>query len=136
MTPFALGFSPHVQRQARLDLFLRAHPVDVFLHLAIASVAPLHGIRRGRQQFVVEKRQGFLQGRGKELLERLAQLLEPLEAAPQVGQFVEGCLGPATPIKQRVDLFHELAEFAQLRQTPGDSPPPLAFASAQMMLDE
>ena len=72
MTPFALGFSPHVQRQARLDLFLRAHPVDVFLHLARAQVAPLHGLRGGRPQLVVETREGVLQRGGKEFFARVA----------------------------------------------------------------
>ena len=73
VTAFALGFSPHVQRQARTDLRLRAHPVDLFLHLAIAPVAPLHRIRGRGQQLVIKKRQGFFQRGGKELLQRVTQ---------------------------------------------------------------
>ena len=84
MTAFGLGFTPHIQRKTGTDLLVRAHPVDVLLHLAIAPVASLHRIRGGRQQFVVEKRQGFLQGGGKELLECLAQLGEAQEALPQL----------------------------------------------------
>jgi hypothetical protein len=55
-TPCPLGFSPHVQRQAGADLGLRTYPIDLFLHLAIAPVAPLHRIRGGGQQLVVKKR--------------------------------------------------------------------------------
>ena len=83
MTTFALGFTPHVQRQARLDLFVRAHPVDVLLPLAIASVAPLHRMRGGGQQLVIEKREGFVQRGGKEFLQCLPHLGEPLEPPPK-----------------------------------------------------
>ena len=64
---FGVGFTPHVQRQARTDLRVRPHPVDTLLPLAIAPVPPLHRIRGGGQQRVVKKRQGLFQGRGKEL---------------------------------------------------------------------
>src|SRR5262245_56534477 len=56
---FGLRFTPHIQRKTRTDLRLRPHPVDTLLHLAIAPVAPLHGIRGGGQQLVIEKRQGL-----------------------------------------------------------------------------
>src|SRR5215469_13436533 len=68
---FGLSFTPHIERQTRPDLRLRPHPVDTLLPLAIAPVAPLHGIRGGGQQLVIEKRQGFFQGGRKELLECL-----------------------------------------------------------------
>ena len=99
MTAFGLGFTPHIQRQACTDLRLRAHPVDLFLHLAIAPVAPLHRIRGRGQQLVIEKRQGLFQRGGKELLQRVTQRGEPLEPPPQFGQFVEGGLGPTAPIE-------------------------------------
>ena len=63
MAPFALGFSPHIERNARLDLLLGAHTVDALLPLAITPIAPLHCIGGRGQQFVIEKRQGFLQCR-------------------------------------------------------------------------
>ena len=83
LTAFGVGFTPHVQRQARTDLLVRPHPVDLLLHLAIAPVAPLHRIRGGGQQLVIEKREGFVQRGGKELLQGLPQLGEPLEPTPQ-----------------------------------------------------
>ena len=58
---FGVGFTPHIQRQARTDLPLRSYPVDTLLHLAIAPVAPLHRIRGGGQQLVIEKCEGLCQ---------------------------------------------------------------------------
>ena len=107
LTAFGLGFTPHIQRQAGTDLRLRAHAVDLLLHLAIAPVAPLHRIRGRGQQRVIEKRQGFFQRGGKELLQRVTEGGEPLDATPQLGQFVEGGLGPTAPIEQRVHLLHD-----------------------------
>ena len=46
LTAFGLGFAPHVQRQACADLGLCTYPVDLFLPLAIAPIAPLHRMRR------------------------------------------------------------------------------------------
>src|SRR6266581_98923 len=97
LTAFGLGFTPHIQRKARTDLCLRPHPVDTLLHLAIASVAPLHRIRGGGQQLVVEKREGLFQRGGKEFLECLTQLWEPLKPTPQLGQFGQSALGPTAP---------------------------------------
>src|SRR5437870_6471317 len=99
LTAFGLGFTPHIQRKARTDLRLRPHPVDTLLHLAIASVAPLHRIRGGGQQLVIEKREGFVQRGGKEFLECLTQLWEPREPPPQFGQFVQSGPGPTAPIE-------------------------------------
>ena len=59
LTAFSLGFTPHIQRQACTDLSLRAYPVELFLHLAIAPVAPLHRMRCRGQQLVIQKRRPF-----------------------------------------------------------------------------
>jgi hypothetical protein len=99
LTACGLGFTPHIQRQARTDLRLRPHPVDTLLPLAIASVAPLHRMRGGGQQLVIEKREGFVQRRGKEFLQCLTHLGEPLEPTPQLGQFGQSGLGPTAPIE-------------------------------------
>ena len=85
LTAFGLGFTPHIQGQAGTDLRLRPHPVDTLLPLAIASVAPLHRIRGGGQQLVIEKREGFVQRGGKEFLQCLTHLGEPQEPTPQFG---------------------------------------------------
>src|SRR2546425_12645100 len=112
LTAFGLGFTPHVQRKARTDLHLCAHAIDVALHLAIAPVATFHRIGRGGQQRIIEKRQGFFQRGGKELLQRVPEGWEPLDATPQRGQFVDSGLGPTAPIEQRVYLFHDRTQYA------------------------
>ena len=107
LTAFGVGFTPHVQSQARTDLRLRAYPVDLLLPLAIAPVPTFHRIGRGGQPRVIEKRQGLFSGRGKELLEGFAHLWEPPEPTPQCGQFGQSGLGPTAPIEQRIHLVHD-----------------------------
>lgn len=136
MAPFALGFSPHVQREACTDLLLCAHAVDLLLHLARAPVAAFHRIGRGGQQLLIEKRQRFFQRGGQELLQRVAQLAKPLETTTQCGQLAEGCLGPTASLEQRVHLFHDLPQLTELRQPLGDAPQRLACTFAQVMLDK
>ena len=41
---FGVRFTPHIERQTRPELLLRPHPIDTLLPLALAPVAPLHGI--------------------------------------------------------------------------------------------
>ena len=104
---FGVGFTPHIQCKTHPDLLLCPHPVDTLLHLAIAPVAPLHRIRGGGQQLVIEKREGLVQRGGKEFLQYLAQLGEPLEPTPQCGQFGQSGLGPTAPIEYRIHLVHD-----------------------------
>ena len=99
LTACGLGFAPHIQGQARTELCLRAHAIDVVLHLAIAPVAAFHRIRGGGQQRIVEKRQSFFSRGDKELLQRVTEGGEPLDVPPQLGQFGEGGLGPTAPIE-------------------------------------
>jgi hypothetical protein len=98
LTAFGVGFTPPIQRQARTDLRLPPHPVDTLLPLAIAPVAPLHRMRGGGQQFVIEKREGFVQRGGKEFLQGLTHLGEPQEPTPPFGEFAQSGLGPTAPI--------------------------------------
>ncbi len=44
LTPFALGFSPHVERNSCFDLILRAYTVNTLLHLPITPIATFHRI--------------------------------------------------------------------------------------------
>ena len=135
MTAFSLGFTPHVQRKTCTDLFFRPHPIDTLLHFAIAPVAPLHRVRGRRQSRVVKKRERFLQRGGKELLECVAQCLEPLYTPPQGGEFGEGGLGPTASIKQRGDLVHDRTQLLSLGQPTADTPQELPFGCVQVTLD-
>src|SRR4030095_175604 len=44
---------------------------------------------------------------GKELFQRVSEGGEPLDTPPQLGQFVEGRLGPTAPIEYRIHLLHD-----------------------------
>jgi len=107
LTAFGLGFPPHVQRKACTDLHLRAHAIDVALPRAIAPIAAFHRMGRGGQQRSIEKRQGCCHRGGTELLQRVPEGWEPLDAPPQRGQCGEGALGPTAPIEPRVPLCHD-----------------------------
>jgi hypothetical protein len=135
LTAFGLGFTPPSQCKARPDLRLRPHPVDTLLPLAIAPVAPLHGMGCCWQQLVLTKRQGFFPGRRKELLARLAHLGEPQEPTSQFGPLVPSRLGPTASIKQGRDLFPTHTQHVDVGQPTGEAPPPLAFGLAHVTLD-
>jgi hypothetical protein len=51
-------------------------------------------------------------------------------------QLAQGRLRTATPVKQRVDMLHDLAEFPQLGQAPGEVQELLAFAWLQTTFDK
>ena len=102
----------------------------------MATVASFHRIGSCRQQLVIEKRPGFLQIRREDLVEGVANPLEPLVPLPQLFQLAQRCLGPATPVKQRVHVPHDLVSFAQLRKLRGDREEPFAFTRLQAAIDE
>jgi len=52
LTPFALGFSPHVERNSGFDLIWRSHTVNTLLHLPITPITTFHRIRGRGEQFV------------------------------------------------------------------------------------
>ena len=95
---FGVGFPPPIQCKTGTDLLARPHSIDTLWPLAIAPIAPLHRIRGGGQQLVIEKREGFVQRGGKEFPQCLTHLGEPQEPTPQYGQLVQRGLGPTAPI--------------------------------------
>jgi hypothetical protein len=125
-----LGVAQHIERDALLDVRLRAHATNRLLHLAMPAIATLDGIGRSRQQAVIQKGQGLLRVGGEQRLQRLANFLKALHTCAQVGEFGQGRLRPAAPIKQPVDFVHptplrfgdysEVAQGAQVRQPAGD----------------
>jgi len=135
LTAFGLGFTPHVQRQACAHLPLRAYAIDIALHLAIAPGAAFHRIGRGGEQRIVEKRQGFCQRGGQELLQRVTEGGKPLDATLQLGEFVESRLGPTAPSKQRGHLFHDRTQHTSLGPSTADAPQGLPFGFIEVTLD-
>ena len=59
----------------------------------------VHGLDKPGNPATVSKCEGLFQRRGKEFLQGLAHLGEPLEPPPQCGQFVQSGLGPTAPIE-------------------------------------
>src|SRR5215468_5457111 len=96
---FGLGLTPPLQCQTRPALRLRPHPVDTLWPLARAPVTPLHRRRGGGQPLVIEKREGFIPGGGKEFLQGRPHLGEPLEPPPPFAQLSQSGLASTAPIK-------------------------------------
>ena len=136
LTTFGVGFTPHIERQAGTALSLRAYPVDLFLPLTIAPVAPLHRMRGRGQQCVIQKRQSFVQRGGKEFLQRGLESGAPLDTPAQLRQFGEGGLGPTAPIEERLHLLHDRTQRLELGEPTADAPQGLAFGCVEVTLDE
>src|SRR4030095_11018859 len=100
------------------------------------TIASLDRIGGRRQQLVIKKRQGFFTMRREDLLSGVANPREPLDPLPQLFQLAQGGLRSATPVKQRIDVFYDLAQFAQMRQAARDVHEPFTFARLQSAFDE
>ena len=64
------------------------------------------------------------------------QLHQTERSVTQLLQLAQRRRRVATAVKQRIDVFHNLAQLAQLRQATGDVQELFAFRSCQVMLDE
>ena len=135
LTACSVRFTPQLQRQTRTDLRWRPHAVDTLLPLAIAPVAPFHGIRSCGQQLGIQKRQGLVQGGGKALRERRAHLGEPQEPTAPFGQVGQRRLGPTAPIKQSGDLGHEHTQPVDVGPPTGEAPQQRAGGFAHVPLE-
>ena len=91
---------------------LRAHPVDGFLHFAVAPVAAFDRVGRGGQQGIVQERECLFQSGAEELLKCLAHVLETLDSPAQAAQFFERRLRFTATVEEPVDLLHNRAERA------------------------
>ena len=131
-----LRFADHIEGNAGCDLVVCANSVYGFLRLAVATVGALDGIRGGRQEPVVQKRQSFFQVGGLELLEDVADLAETPHPLAQFGQLGKGRVGAATTVEEAIDFIHDLPQRAQVRQATRDVPQRFAFGLGQMMADE
>jgi len=100
------------------------------------TIASLDRIGGRRQQLVIKKRQGLFKMRREDLLYGLANPREPLDPLPPLFQLAQGGRHAATPVKQRLDGFDDLAQFAQMRQATRDVHEPLTFARLQSTFDE
>ena len=126
----------HVQRDSARDLDACADGVDGLLHLAIATVAPLDGIRVGGQERVVQEGQGLLQGGAEEFLQGLADRLETPGTATKSGELRHSGGRPAAAVEEAVDLVHDLSQRPQMRQPSGYPEQGLVLGEGQAVLDE
>src|SRR5215468_6676591 len=67
---------------------------------------------RKSQQLVIEKGERLFKSRREDLLQRVTNPREPLDPLTQLAQLLEGGLRAAPPIKQRIDVLHDLTQFA------------------------
>jgi hypothetical protein len=102
----------------------------------MATVAAFHRIGGGRQQLVVQKRQGFFKVRREDLFSGVANPREPFHPLTQFPQPAQCGLRPTTPVKQRINVVHDLTQGAQLRQATGEAHESLAFRWRQAAFDE
>ena len=133
---FFLRITKHVQGDAVVDVLLGTDAVDRLLHFAVAAVAPLHGVGGRGKQFVIEECQGLVKvGRAKPAQD-FADLFEAADTLAQLGQFRQRSIGAAPTIKQAVDLFHEVPQCSQLRQTTCDTLQQPMFRRGQIVRDK
>jgi len=78
----------------------------------MATIATLHRIGGRGQQRVIQQCQGCFKGRGEDLFSRITAPLETHDPLTQLLQLSSGRLRAATPVKQRVDVLHDLTQFA------------------------
>src|SRR6266851_3073473 len=102
----------------------------------MTTIASLHRIGGCGQQLVIEESQRFFQMRREDLLSRVPTPREAFHPLTQLFELVKRLLRPATPVKQGVNMLHDLAQFTQMRQTSGDGHEPLAFARFQTTFDK
>src|SRR3989442_9801612 len=74
--------------------------------------------------------------RCEDLFSRRANPGASVDPLPQLLQRAQGRLRPATPVKQRRDMRHDLAPCAHLRYATGAVHEPLAFAWLQTTFDQ
>ena len=104
---FGLGLSLHVDGDALADVVTRTYPIDALLHFTIPAVTAFNGVGGGWQQRIIQERQGLLEIRREQLLERLPQGLEAAYPATKESQLFQRGFGPAAPVKQAIDLVDD-----------------------------
>ena len=119
-----------------MDVLLRADAVNRLLHFAMATIATFHRVGSCWQERVVEEDQSLFQIGREQLAESLADLPKTPHTHPQFGQFGQGRVRAAAAVEETVNLVHDLAERAQLRQATGDPTKRPTFCGSKMLGNE
>jgi hypothetical protein len=101
-----------------------------------ATVRPLNRVARRTQQLVIQENQRLLQRRALQLVQGLAQSGEPPNSPSQLLQFFQRRLGPATAVKQPIDLFHDLTKRSEFGPSVRQFPQLLLLGNAGVVADE
>ena len=136
VAPFGLGIAQHVEGDAVTDVFLRAHAVDGFLHLAVTAVAAFHSVGGRRQELIVKECEGLFQVRTEEFLEGLPDLLEAADSSAQLGELLQGCRAPTAAVKEAIDFAHNLPQRMQLLMSVTEPRKGRPLGRGQEVLDE
>ena len=111
----------HVQSDSFGGVALGTNTVDRLLHLAVAAVSSLHGIRRGGQELVVQEGEGFLQVGREQFLQRLSDSLETPDATPELSQLLQGGVATTAAVEEAVNFVHNISKSPQFALAPGDA---------------
>src|SRR5712691_9627859 len=101
----------------------------------MTTSAALHGVGGGGQQLVIKQCQGLFTMRREDLFYGVANPRAPLDPLTPLPQLAQCGLRAATPVKQRVEVFHDLAPLAQMRQATRDVQEPFVCARLQSTCD-
>src|SRR6266700_5876892 len=102
----------------------------------MTTIAALDCVGGGREQLVVKQWQGLFKMRREPLLSGLTNPLEPFDPVAQLPELTPSGVRPTTAVKQGIDVFHDLAQFPQMRQASGDGHESVTFGRGQVALDE
>src|SRR6202795_502168 len=81
-----LSVAEHVESDSATEMFLGSYSVHGLLHLAVTTVSSFHGIRGGREQFVIKERQRLVQVGRLKFAQNLADGLEATDSLPKLRQ--------------------------------------------------
>ena len=96
-----------VERHPRDQRVMGSYAVDGLLHLAVASVAPLHGVGSRRKKRIVKEGERLIEIRAEKLLEGLADLLEASNALAQLAELIQGGLRATAAVEESVHFVHD-----------------------------
>jgi len=132
-SPGGLSITEHIDGNASMKMLLGTNTVNGLLHFAVTTIAALHRIGGCRKHRVVQKYQRLFQIGREQFAQCLANPTKTPHSFPQLGQFGQSRLRAATTVEQTINLVHDFAEHAQMRQPTGDPSKCSTFCRSQVM---
>jgi len=110
----ARGFSEHVQGNTPLSHTLLRMPVDPLLHLPMATI-PRSTHWRSRARTCHQETSGLFPDAARDFCKVFPIHRNRFTQWRSVRRVPRAVCGPATAVTQRVEMFHDLAQFPQMR---------------------